>query len=59
MAWFSEKSSTRYERLAQEKRRIEIQLEGLDLLRRETEKLGHNAEKHVEEWLSSGLRAPH
>jgi hypothetical protein len=60
MAWFPEKSSTRYERLTQEKRLIEIQLAGLNLLRSETEKLRHpSADNYVKEWLSSpGLRAP-
>jgi hypothetical protein len=54
MAWFPEKSSTRYERLTQEKRRLDIQLNGLDLARSEIEKLRQlRADKHVNKWLSS------
>jgi hypothetical protein len=39
MAWFPEKPSTRYERLTEEKNRLEIQLNRLDLALSEIEKL--------------------
>ena len=59
MAWFPEKSATLYDRLTAEKKRLEIQLHGLDLARSEIEKVRHSkADKHVKEWLSSGLHAP-
>ena len=59
MAWFPEKSSTRYERLTQEKRRLDIQWNGLDLARSEIEKIRqHEANRQAKEWLSSGLHAP-
>jgi hypothetical protein len=59
MAWFPEKSSTLYQRLTAEKKRIEIQLNRLDLARSEAEKPRQlSADKHVKEWLSSSLRSP-
>ena len=60
MARFPEKSTTLYDRLTTEKKRLEIQLNGLDLARREIEKIRHlKADKQIKKWLSSpGLRAP-
>jgi hypothetical protein len=59
MARFLNKSPTLYERLTAEKKRLEIQLNGLVLARNEIEKVRRlEADKHIKEWLSSGLRAP-
>jgi hypothetical protein len=59
MARFLDKSPTLYERLTAEKKRLEMQMNGMHLARSEIEKVRHlKADKHVEEWLSSGLRAP-
>jgi len=63
MAWFLDKSPTLYERLLEEQKRLEIQLEPLgsgSLRNKLTEKLRQlNFAAHVNDCLSSpGLRAP-
>lgn len=58
MAWFN-KSPTLYECVTAEKKRLDRQLNELDLARSEIEKVRRlKADKHVKEWLSSGLHAP-
>jgi hypothetical protein len=50
MAWFPEKYSTLYDRLTAEKKRIQIQLNGLDLALREIKKDRHlQADREVKE----------
>ncbi|HLJ01156.1 MAG TPA: hypothetical protein VKT76_15690 [Bradyrhizobium sp.] len=63
MTWFLNKSPTLYERLAEEKKRLEMQLDHLgegsvrDKLLDKIRQLDVAA--HINEWLSSpGLRAP-
>jgi hypothetical protein len=63
MTWFLNKSPTLYERLTQEKKRLEIQLDlvGPGFARNKIlEKLRQlDVAAHINEWLSSpGLRAP-
>jgi hypothetical protein len=63
MAWFLNKSPTLYERLTEEKKRLEIQLDlvGPGFARNKLqEKLRQlDVAAHINEWLSSpGLRAP-
>jgi hypothetical protein len=63
MAWFLNKSPTLFERLAAEKKRLEIELfqAGPGSARdRLLEKLRHlDAAAHINDWLASpGLRAP-
>ena len=49
-------SSTKSERLAREKRRIEAELSGLALARREIEKIRRRrADNHVKKWPSPGV----
>lgn len=49
-------SSTKSERLAREKRRIEAELSGLNLARREIEKLRRLREdNHAKKWPSPGV----
>ena len=63
MTWFLNKSPTLYERLAEEKKRLEMQLDHLgqgsvrDKLLDKIRQL--DVATHINEWLSSpGLRAP-
>jgi hypothetical protein len=63
MAWFLDKSPTLYERLLEEKKRLELQLElqGPGSVRNKlAEKVRQlDVAAHLNEWLSSpGLRAP-
>ena len=60
MAWFPEKPSTRYERLTEEKNRLEIQLNRLDLALSEMEKLRQlRADKPLNKAIASpDVRAP-
>jgi hypothetical protein len=56
MAPRSNVSSTKHERLAREKRRIEAELSGLALARREIEKIRRRrADNHVKKWPSPGV----
>jgi hypothetical protein len=63
MAWFLNKSPTLYERLLEEKKRLELELEKLgpgSVRKKLTEKVRQlDVAAQVNEWLSSpGLRAP-
>ena len=63
MTWFLDKSPTLFERLSEEKKRLEIQLglAGPAMVRNELQgKLRQlDTAAHINEWLSSpGLRAP-
>ena len=64
MAWFLNKSPTLYERILEEKKRLELQLELLgpgSVRNKLTEKVRQlDVASHLNEWLSSpGVRAPH